>query len=71
MRSSRLELLSARDFVGRIAARSEENFQPILRAILFCGIGQHQQAGFVILILPGLKKAIGSGQGRSISRIRG
>ena len=51
--------------------RSEKNLQPILRAVLFRGIGQHEQASFVVLVLPGLQEAIGRGQGRSVSGVGG
>jgi hypothetical protein len=62
----RFQLSSARDFVGRIVPRREENLQAIFRAVLFRDVGQHQQTGFVVLVLPGLQKAIGSGQGGSV-----
>ena len=61
-----LQFFPARDFVGRVAPGSEENFQAIFGAVLLCGIGQHEQTGFVVLILPRLKKTIGRGQGGSV-----
>ena len=38
---------------------------------MFSGIGEHEHSGFLIVRLPGLKKAIGSGEGRGIVAAKG
>ena len=44
--------LSARNFISGVGARREENFQAIFGAVLLGVVGQHQQPGFVVLVLP-------------------
>ena len=61
--------LSARNFVSGIGARREENFQAIFGAVLLGLVGQHQQPGFVVLVLPCLKKAICRSQRGDIASI--
>ena len=39
-------------------------------AMLLGGIGQHEQPGFVVLILPGLQKPVGRRQGGDIAGVR-
>ena len=55
---SAFHFLSARNFVRGIGARREESIQAIFGTVLLGIVGQHQQAGFVVLVLPCLKKAI-------------
>ena len=57
-----LQLFPPRYFVCRIGSGREERLQVFFGTVVFCGIGQHEQAGFVILALPGLKKVIGCGE---------
>ena len=54
--------LPSRDFVGGVGARSEECLHAVFGAVLLGVVGQHEQPGFMVLILPGLQKAIGCGQ---------
>ncbi len=42
----------------------------IFRGALFRSVGQQQQAGFVVLSLPGMQKAVGGGEGCNVFRVQ-
>src|SRR5262249_7281326 len=56
-----IEEFAVVNFKGSWWSRREELLQAVAAGVLACRVGQHHHPGFMILVLPGLKKAIGGG----------
>jgi len=68
----RLQLPAPADFVSFLDRRSgsEERLQAIFGNLMFGGVSEQNDSGFVVLGLPGSQKSIGGCQGANIFAIQ-